>query len=70
MDRDATIFRLMPETALGRHTISLNYMAIGVENIGGPKAHLTKTPLKANTDLIKWLSKKLPIEYVIGHHVY
>ena len=70
VDRDGTIFRLLPDTTFARHTIGLNYMAIGIENIGGSQAPLTKAQLKANTELITWLAKKYDIEYLIGHHEY
>ncbi|WP_114749225.1 N-acetylmuramoyl-L-alanine amidase [Pleomorphovibrio marinus] len=70
VDRDGTIFRLLPDTTFGRHTIGLNYMAIGIENIGGPEAPLTKAQLKANADLINFLAKRHDISYVIGHHEY
>lgn len=70
VDRDGTIFRLLPDTTFARHTIGLNYMAIGIENIGGPDAPLTKAQLKANAELIRYLHKKHNISYVIGHHEY
>ncbi|SIO15777.1 N-acetylmuramoyl-L-alanine amidase [Algoriphagus halophilus] len=70
IDRDGTIFRLLPETNFARHTIGLNYTAIGIENIGGPNAPLTKEQLKANEMLIRHLRKKYEIEYVIGHYEY
>lgn len=70
IDRDGTIFRLLPDTTFARHTIGLNYCAIGIENVGGPEAPLTKEQLKANEELIRYLNKKYPIDYVIGHHEY
>jgi len=70
VDRDGVIFRLLPDTTFGRHTIGLNYMAIGIENIGGPDAPLTRAQLKANESLIRYLHKKHQITYVIGHHEY
>ncbi|PRY85469.1 N-acetylmuramoyl-L-alanine amidase [Mongoliibacter ruber] len=70
VDRDGTIFRLLPDTTFARHTIGLNYMSIGIENIGGPDAPLTKSQVKANAELIRYLHKKHNIEYVIGHHEY
>jgi N-acetylmuramoyl-L-alanine amidase len=70
VDRDGAIFRLLPDTTFARHTIGLNYMAIGIENIGGPDAPLTKAQVKANAELIRYLHKKYGIEYVIGHHEY
>lgn len=70
IDRDGTIFRLLPDTTFARHVIGLNYLAIGIENIGGSDMPLTKAQLKANELLIRHLKRKYPIDYVIGHHEY
>lgn len=70
VDRDGTIFRLLPETAFARHVIGLNYCAIGVENVGGGKLPLTNKQLLANEALIRYLKRKYDIEYVIGHYEY
>ena len=70
IDRDGSIHQLLPDTIMARHVIGLNHCAIGIENIGGPKQPLTEAQLKANTDLIKKLKKKYPIDYVIGHYEY
>lgn len=74
VDRDGTIYRLMPEAWMARHVIGLNYSSIGIENIGGKdnKAEdLTPAQLQANIDLVRYLKSKYPsIEYMIGHHEY
>ncbi|PHS30916.1 MAG: N-acetylmuramoyl-L-alanine amidase [Sulfurovum sp.] len=74
VDRDGTIYRLMPENWMARHVIGLNYSSIGIENIGGKdnKAEdLTPAQLQANIDLVRYLKSKYPsIEYMIGHHEY
>lgn len=70
VDRDGTIYRLLPDTVFARHVIGLNYCAIGIENIGGSKSPLTKAQLKANEQLIRQLKAKYPIDYVIGHYEY
>ena len=70
IDRDGTIFRLLPDTTFARHTIGLNYLAIGIENIGSDDMPLTKKQLKANEELIRYLERKYEIDYVIGHHEY
>lgn len=70
IDRDGTIFRLLPDRYFARHVIGLNYTAIGIENVGGTDAPLTKAQLKANEELIRYLKKKYAIDYVIGHHEY
>jgi len=71
VDRDGTIYSLMPETNMARHVIGLNHCAIGIENIGGTKElPLTKAQLKANIWLVDYLYNKYPIEYLIGHYEY
>lgn len=70
VDRDGKIYRLMPENWFARHTIGLNYCAIGVENIGSKTQPLTEAQVIANAELIRYLSKKYKIEYLIGHHEY
>lgn len=71
VDRDGTIYRLMPENRMARHVIGLNHCAIGVENVGGtPELPLTKAQVKANIKLVRYLAHKYNIEYLIGHHEY
>jgi len=71
VDRDGTIYRLMPETTMARHVIGLNHAAIGIENVGGTKdLPLTEAQIKANIWLVKYLAGKYEIEYVIGHYEY
>ena len=65
IDRDGTIYRLMPENYFARHVIGLNYCAIGVENVGSSNFPLTEAQLKANIDLVRYLSNKDKIEYNI-----
>ena len=71
VDQDGTIYKLLPETTMGRHVIGLNHCAIGVENVGGTaETPLTEAQLKSNIWLVKYLAKKYDIEYLIGHHEY
>ncbi len=70
VDRDGTVYQLLPDTLFARHIIGLNYMAIGVENVGGPDAPLTEAQVKANAALVRHLSKQHKIEYLIGHSEY
>lgn len=71
VDRDGTIYRLMPETLMGRHVIGLNHVAIGIENVGGTSATpLTEEQLKSNIRLIKYLNRKYNIKYLLGHYEY
>jgi len=71
VDQDGTIYRLMSETTMARHTIGLNHCAIGIENVGGTEGMpLTKQQLKSNIYLVKYLASKYDIDYVIGHQEY
>ncbi|UWX56540.1 N-acetylmuramoyl-L-alanine amidase [Maribacter litopenaei] len=71
VDRDGTIYRLMPETTMARHVIGLNHCAIGVENVGGDTGQpLTKAQLKSNIWLVRYLAEKYNIDYLIGHYEY
>ncbi len=71
VDRDGTIYRLLPETTMARHVIGLNHCAIGVENIGGTgDLPLTEAQLEANIWLVNYLSTKYDIDYLIGHYEY
>lgn len=74
IDRDGTIYRLMPENWMARHVIGLNYYSIGVENIGGEgnkKEDLTPAQLESNIKLVRYLKEKYPtITKLIGHYEY
>lgn len=71
VDRDGTIYRLLPETTMARHVIGLNHCAIGVENIGGTDdLPLTEKQVASNIWLVNYLSNKYDIEYLIGHYEY
>ena len=71
VDRDGTIYQLLPETTMARHVIGLNHCAIGVENVGGTDdLPLTKAQLKSNIWLVRYLKKKYTIDYLIGHYEY
>jgi N-acetyl-anhydromuramyl-L-alanine amidase AmpD len=71
VDRDGTIFQLLPDTLFARHVIGLNYCAIGIENVGnGSDLPLTDAQLEANIALIRQLHGEHDIEYLIGHYEY
>ncbi|PQA94514.1 N-acetylmuramoyl-L-alanine amidase [Chryseobacterium shigense] len=70
VDRDGTIYQLMEPNRFARHTIGLNYCAIGIENIGSKSQPLTEKQVSANAQLIRYLTKKYSIEYLIGHSEY
>ena len=70
IDKDGTIYQLMPENQMGRHVIGLNYSSIGIENVGQLNT-LTPQQLQANIELIHYLKTKYPsIDYLIAHSDY
>lgn len=68
VDRDGTIARLMPETWMARHSIGLNHVAVGIENVGGPELPLTDAQVEADAAIVRWLAGTYPIEVLVGHH--
>lgn len=71
VDRDGTIIRLMPETRMGRHTIGLNHVSVGIENVGdGDRMPLTRAQVEANALLIRWLEWRYDLTHLIGHYEY
>ncbi|MBL8614253.1 MAG: N-acetylmuramoyl-L-alanine amidase [Deltaproteobacteria bacterium] len=71
VDRDGSIYRLMPEDRMGRHTIGLNHLAIGVENVGdGKRWPLTQAQVEANAALVRWLAAAYPLTHLIAHAEY
>ena len=70
IDRDGTVYHLVPDTLFARHTIGLNYCSIGIENIGSKEEPLTKQQIQSNAQLIRELCSKYKIEYLIGHSEY
>lgn len=71
VDTDGKIYQLMPENIMARHVIGLNHCAIGIENVGPNEDNeLTAAQLKANEKLVRYLSGKYDIEYLIGHLEY
>ncbi|EKE01654.1 MAG: hypothetical protein ACD_21C00082G0004 [uncultured bacterium] len=73
VDRDGTIYQLMPTNWMARHTIGLNNIAIGIENVGGVdnQEDLTQAQVDANARLVRYLKMKYPkIKYLIGHYEY
>ena len=71
VDRDGGVTQLLETTRVGRHTIGLNHISIGIENVGYEPDHpLTSVQVQANAALIRWLHARHGITHVIGHHEY
>src|SRR5207248_11320570 len=57
VDRDGTVYQLVPVYLMCRHTIGLNYTAIGIEHVGTSDAEILGDPrqLDASLALTRWL---------------
>jgi len=71
VDRDGTIYGLVPTTTICRHTVGLNWTAIGIEHVGTSDAQILGNPrqLSASLRLTLWLASRFHIALpnVIGH---
>ena len=72
IDRDGAIYQLVSLTTICRHTVGLNYTAIGIEHVGRSDSEiLGNTPqLGASLRLTVWLMGRFGIQLrnVIGHN--
>jgi beta-N-acetylhexosaminidase len=72
IDRDGTIYQLVPLTILCRHTVGLNDTSIGIEHVGTSDAEILGNPrqLRASLALTVWLMQRYGIQLrnVIGHN--
>jgi N-acetylmuramoyl-L-alanine amidase len=71
IDRDGTIYQLVPLATICRHTVGLNWTAIGIEHVGTSDAEILHDPrqLAASLRLTLWLMHRYGISLpnVIGH---
>jgi N-acetylmuramoyl-L-alanine amidase len=72
IDRDGTIYQLVSMTTMCRHTVGLNYTAIGIEHVGTSDAEIlgNAAQLQASLRLTVWLMHRFGIQLrnVIGHN--
>ena len=72
IDRDGTIYRLVSTRIMCRHTVGLNWTAIGIEHVGTSDAQVMGTPrqLAASLRLTRALQGRTGIaaSNVIGHN--
>jgi beta-N-acetylhexosaminidase len=72
IDRDGTIYQLVSTSVICRHTVGLNYTAIGIEHVGTSDAEILANPrqLASSLALTVWLMQKFGISLgnVIGHN--
>jgi N-acetyl-anhydromuramyl-L-alanine amidase AmpD len=72
VDRGGTIYRLVPTTIMCRHTVGLNYTAIGIEHVGFSDAQILHDArqMRSSLALTRWLRCRahIRIRDVIGHN--
>jgi N-acetylmuramoyl-L-alanine amidase len=72
IDKDGTIYQLVPVTIMCRHTVGLNYTAIGIEHVGTSDQEILDNPrqLAASLALTVWLMQQehIQLRNVIGHN--
>jgi beta-N-acetylhexosaminidase len=72
IDGSGTIYQLVPTSIMCRHTVGLNYTAIGIEHTGFSDPDVLDNPrqLAASLELTRFLRCRfhIPIRDVIGHN--
>jgi beta-N-acetylhexosaminidase len=72
IDTDGTIYQLVPLSTMCRHTVGLNWTAIGIEHVGTSDASILQNPkqIAASLKLTLWLMHRYGISLpnVIGHN--
>ena len=71
VDRDGTIYQLVPLDVICRHTVGLNATALGIEHVGMSDADVLGDPaqMRASLHLTAWLMQRdhIALGDVIGH---
>jgi N-acetyl-anhydromuramyl-L-alanine amidase AmpD len=70
--RDGTIYQLTPLSFMCRHTVGLNYTALGIEHVGSSDEEILSNPaqMRASLRLTRWLRCRshIAVKNVIGHN--
>jgi beta-N-acetylhexosaminidase len=72
VDRDGTIYQLVRLNIMCRHTVGLNYVAIGIEHVGTSDAEILHdaAQMRSSLALTAWLMSRygIALKNVIGHN--
>jgi beta-N-acetylhexosaminidase len=72
IDRDGTIYQLVKVALRCRHTVGLNWAAIGIEHVGTSDAQIldNAAQMRSSLALTLWLMARyrIPLANVIGHN--
>ena len=71
VDRAGTVYQLVPLNVMCRHTVGLNYVAIGIEHVGMSDSQVLHDPaqMRASLALTRMLMRRfgISVRNVIGH---
>jgi beta-N-acetylhexosaminidase len=72
IDRDGTIYQLVRQDTICRHTVGLNWTALGIEHVGTSDGQIlaNEQQLSASLSLTLWLMSRhgIQLRNVIGHN--
>jgi hypothetical protein len=72
VDKSGGIHQLVPLGIMCRHTVGLNWTAIGIEHVGYGDREVLDDPaqMRASLELVRWLRCKydIAVRDVIGHN--
>jgi N-acetylmuramoyl-L-alanine amidase len=72
IDSSGVIHQLVPLDIMCRHTVGLNWTAIGIEHVGDSDQQVLNDPrqITASVRLVRWLRCRfdIPVSNVIGHN--
>jgi beta-N-acetylhexosaminidase len=72
IDRDGTIYQLVPLAIMCRHTVGLNDVAIGIEHVGTSDGEILNdaAQMRSSLELTAWLVQRyhIALKNVIGHN--
>ncbi len=72
IDKDGTIHQLVPLGIMCRHTVGLNWTAIGIEHVGYSDAEVLgdRAQMRSSLRLVRWLRCRFHISIadVVGHN--
>lgn len=72
IDRDGTIYQLVPLSIMCRHTVGLNYAAVGIEHVGTSDSEVLHdaAQMRSSLALTAWLMARyhIALRNVIGHN--
>lgn len=71
VDKDGTIYQLVPLSIMCRHTVGLNWTSIGIEHVGTSDGEVLgrRRQMRASVRLVRWLRCRegISLRNVIGH---